>query len=239
MFPQGSNTSVRKGIVTIGLVWFIQRYQRFVTVGFLDPLHAIARIGEDFLTSLPGGLVGFGVEGPIGLMSLIGHIGLISPIQINKVYRSESPVFLHLTDDTSNSIAVVGVVLAVESNAVVADGKELSALGDIPADTLVHDGNEVMGFLRTVRFLETLWNLQLGKQYLWLRPVIAVLGGLEHGARWRYMLVAGVTEEVQIELVVPIGHHRLMVVRPTVVIRCGGVLAVGMHSLDVVDAHYW
>ena len=52
------------------------------------------------------------------------------------------------------------------------------------------------------------------------------------------MLVAGVAEEVQVELPVPVGHHGLVVVRPAVVACVGGVLAVGLHNLDVVHTHH-
>ena len=52
------------------------------------------------------------------------------------------------------------------------------------------------------------------------------------------MLVRRVTEEVQIELLVPVSHHRLMIVGPAVVACLGGVLAVSLHNLDVVNTHH-
>ena len=41
------------------------------------------------------------------------------------------------------------------------------------------------------------------------------------------MLILRVTEEVHIELVVPVGHHGLMVIGPPVVVDFGRVLTIG------------
>ena len=85
-------------------------------------------------------------------------------VEIDEIDGSERTVLLHFTDDTPDAVAVVGVVLTVESYAIVANGIELSAFRDIPAHTLVHDGDEVVGLVRAVGLLETLRHLQLRKQ---------------------------------------------------------------------------
>ena len=52
------------------------------------------------------------------------------------------------------------------------------------------------------------------------------------------MLIYGVAEVVHVERATPVGHHRLVVVGPTVAV--GGVahMAVGAHRLDVVHTHH-
>ena len=157
---------------------------------------------------------------------------------IDEVDGAEAAVPLHLTDDAPDAVAVVGVVLAVEGHAVVADGKQLSALADIPAHTLVHDGDEVVGLLLAPGLLESLRHLHLGEEYLWRAPLVAVARGLQHGVRGWDMLVAGVAEVMDVELVVPIGHHRLVVIGPALSVGLGGMLAVGAQYLDVVHTHH-
>ena len=52
------------------------------------------------------------------------------------------------------------------------------------------------------------------------------------------MLVLGVTEVVHIELVVPVSHHWLVVIRPTLSVGLRGVLAIGTQNLDVMHADH-
>ena len=52
------------------------------------------------------------------------------------------------------------------------------------------------------------------------------------------MLVSWVTEVMYIELVVPISHHGLVVIRPALSIGFRRMLAVGPQYLDVVDADH-
>ena len=227
MFPKRGDASVGQGIVAVSLVFLVQRNERVVAVCLFHPLHSVAGIGQNFFAGLTDILGSLGVEGPIGLISLIGHIGLICPIQINKVDRSEGAVFPDLTNHTSNTITVIGVVLLVKGYTIVANGIELSTLRYIPTYTLMHDGYQVVGLLRTVRLLETFRHHQLRKQNLQVGPCVAVLGGLQHGARGGHMLILRVTEEVHIELVVPVGHHGLVVIGPPVVVGCCRVLTIG------------
>ena len=120
MFPQRSDTSVGQGVVAIGLILLVQGNEGGVTIGFLYPLHPIARISQDFLTGLPCGLVGLGIIRKGCL------VRLVSMVEIDKVDRSEGSVFPDLADNTSHTIAVVGVVLLVESHPIVPDGKKPS-----------------------------------------------------------------------------------------------------------------
>ena len=159
MFPERGDASVGQGIVAVSLVFLVQRNERVVAVCLFHPLHSVAGIGQNFFAGLTDILGSLGVVRPIGLMGLIGHIGLICPIQINKVDRSEGAVFPDLTNHTSNTITVIGVVLLVKGYTIVANGIELSTLRYIPTYTLMHDGYQVVGLLRTVRLLKTFRHL--------------------------------------------------------------------------------
>ena len=199
--------------------------ERIVSVSFLHPLHAITGIGKNLFDGTTGGLVGLRVKGesrgelrflrtPGGILRKKVLVGLV---QVDEVDRAKGAVGLHFANDTAQAVAVVGVVLAVESHAIVAEGEELTALGYVPTDALVHDSNEIMGGFIAIFLLETVRNLQLREQDAGRCPGVAVLRRLQHGARGRNMLVAGVTEIVQVEASLPVGHHWLMVVSPVVV----------------------
>ena len=218
VLPQCGETAVGQRVVAVGLIGLAQRNERVVAVGLLHPLHAVARIGQNLFTGRACGLVGLGVVGEGTRCSKLSSKYRITRIKINEIDGAEGAVFPHLADDAANAVAVVGVVLAVEGHAIVAEGIELAALRHIPADTLVHDSDEVVGFLGAVGLLVALGHLQLREQHLRVGPCVAVRGSLQHGARRWYVLVAGVAQVVDVEAVVPIGHHGLVVVGPAVVV---------------------
>ena len=168
VLPQRSNTTVRQGIVAIGFILLVQRNQRVVAVSLLHPLHTITRVSQNLLTGLTRGLVGLGVIREGCLVRLVGMV------QINEIDGAESAVFPHLTNDSSYTIAVVGIVLTIKGDTIVAKGIKLTTLGYIPPHTLVHDGNEVVCLLRTPGLLKTFWHLHFGKQYHGFCPPIAV-----------------------------------------------------------------
>ena len=67
MFPQSNQPPVRKGIVAIGFIGFLQGYQGFVAVGFLYPSHQHAGIGKNFFTSFSQVFIAFLIIGEIGI----------------------------------------------------------------------------------------------------------------------------------------------------------------------------
>ena len=178
MFPKGGNLSVRQRIVAVGLILFVQGNEWVVAVCLLHPLHAVSRVGKDFLTGCLHVLRGLGVEGERTRYSRETSMFRITSIQIDKIDGTQRTVLLHLADDTPNTVTVVGVVLLVEGNAIVAEGKQLATLRDVPADTLVHDGDEVVGNVLAVGLGKALWHLQFRKQHLRVAPCVAVYGCL-------------------------------------------------------------
>ena len=144
MFPERGDASVGQGIVAVGLVLLVQRDERVVAVCLFHPLHSVAGIGQYLLASLSGSLVGLGVVrenfSRFSRLSRFSRISRITRIQIDEVDRSEGAVFPDLTNHTPYAITVIGVVLLVKGYAIVSDSPKLSALRNIPAYTLVHDG---------------------------------------------------------------------------------------------------
>ena len=151
----------------------MQWNQRIVTISLLYPLHPIAGVGENFFAGSLDVLGGLRVEGE-GLASLTSLTSITS-ILVDEINRAQRAVFLHLTDDTTHTITIVGIVFLVEGNAIIAHCPQLSALRDIPAYALMHNGNEVVGLFRTIRFLETLRYLHLREEDLRIRPSITIL----------------------------------------------------------------
>ena len=242
MFPEAGYTSVGQGVVAVCLVAVLYGYERVAAVGLLRPLHTETRIGQYLFARLPYGLRSLAVMGKSGIL-------LAEPVVVvDKVDGTEAAVLLYLSHHPSYAVAVIGVVLAVECHTVVAGGKEDAALGYVPPHPLVHNGLEgflqvhigilVFGLRAIVGLGISLGHIVLGEEHLRGAPRIAVGGGLHHGARWRHMLLGGVAEVVEVELVVPVGHHGLVVVGPAVTVLARGVLAVGAHSLYVVYSHY-
>ena len=179
VLPQSGNLSVGQRIVAVSLILLVQWNQRIVAVGFFYPLHPIAGIGKNLFTGRTYILGSLGIEGK-GLASLTSLTSITS-IPVDEKYRPQRAVFLHFADDAPQTIAVVGVVLLVESNTIIAKRPQLSALRDIPSDALVHNGNEVMGLLGTVGLLKTLRHLHLWEENLWITPRITVRRSLIQG----------------------------------------------------------
>ena len=152
----------------------MQRNERVVTVCLLYPLHAVAGIGEDFFAGTPDILRSLGVVGKSSLIASALHPFSVVSIIIDKVYRPQRAVLFYFTNDTTNAIAIVGVILLVEGYTVVADGEELSALAGVPSHTLVHDGNEVMGNIFTIGLGKALGHLQVREEHLRRAPQIAI-----------------------------------------------------------------
>ena len=53
------------------------------------------------------------------------------------------------------------------------------------------------------------------------------------------MFVARVAEVMHIELIIPIGHHGLMVICPPLSVSLCRVFAIGPHNLDVMHTDHW
>ena len=94
-----------------------------------------------------------------------------------------------------------------------------------------------MSLFWTIGLLETFGHLHLREKQLRIIPSIAVRGGLVHGVRRRNMLIFGVAKVVNVELVVPVGHHGLMVVGPTLTIGLRRMFAIGTKNLDIMHSN--
>ena len=197
-------------------------------------MHPESRVGENLLTGCAQGFVALGVHREAGILS---HKRTIAVVQVDEVDLTEAAVSLHLTDHASHAVAVIGVVFFVEGDAIVAEGIESTGFRHIPAYTLVHDGNQLVGLVVTVGFHIPFRYLHLWEDDLWLRPRIAVGRGLQQGMRRGHVLIGRVAEVVYKERPVPIGHHRLMVVRPSVAVGIRWVFAVGPENLDVMNTN--
>ena len=240
MLPQRGNLAVRQGVPVEGLVRLVERDERFIAVRLLHPLHAIERIGKDFLTCLPERLVlGFRIEG-VGSLVLAALLRVEVVVQIDEIDGSERAVRLDFAHDTADAVAVVRVVLLlVQADAVVAHGYQFARLGDVEAHTLVHDSlRPLLCHIRQVGLAEPFGHLIGREQLHGVGPGIAVGGSLEEGDRGRHMLVDRVGQVVHVEASVPVRHHRLVVVRPAIAVRGGRLLAVGTHGLYVVHTHH-
>ena len=51
------------------------------------------------------------------------------------------------------------------------------------------------------------------------------------------MFILGVTEVMHIELIVPVSHHGLVVVGPTLSVSLRGVFVIGTQNLDVMHTN--
>ena len=170
-------------------------------------------------------------------------------IVIDEIDRSERTVFLHLSHHTADAVAIVRVVLSVQSHTIVSGSQEDATLRYIPAHTLVHDSLQwfllvdirilQFRFRLVFRLLETGWHIIFREENLWLAPIVSVLRNLHQGSRWGYMLLGRIAQEMHVELAVPIRHHRLMVIGPASTICLGRMLAVGTERLDIVNSYHW
>ena len=239
VFPQSHKGAVAEGIVVVSLIAVGHGDKGIVAVGLLNPLHTIAGIGQNLLTGLAHSSWRMAVVG-------IGGVAFVEAVVIiYEVDGAETAVLPHLADDTSDAVAVVGIVLPVEGDTIIAHGEEYTVGGDIPSHALVHDGFQRqllvgIGVLERwigliIRFREPFRHVVGGKELYWIGPVIAVSGGLHHRMRWRHMLLGGVGKVVDVEPPVPICHHRLVVVGPPVAVGGSGMFAVGTQDLNVVD----
>ena len=100
----------------------MQRDERVITIGFLYPLHAIAWVGQYLLAGLVDVLGCLRIEGKDTLIGSILHIPSVVSIQIDEIDGAEGAVLLHLANDASNAISIIGIVLAVEGHTIVANG---------------------------------------------------------------------------------------------------------------------
>ena len=95
---------------------------------------------------------------------------------IDEVYRTKRAVFPDFTDNPTNTVAVIGVVLDGKTDAVVASGKQFAVRGGKPSHSLVHHRLQVVGRRKIPAGLcASLWHVIFGKQFHWLTPCIAVL----------------------------------------------------------------
>ena len=64
---------------------------------------------------------------------------------IDEVYRTKRAVFPDFTDNPTNTVAVIVVVLDGKTDAVVASGKQFAVRGGKPSYSLVHHCLQVVG----------------------------------------------------------------------------------------------
>ena len=151
-------------------------------------------------------------------------------VVIDEVDRAERAVLLHLSHHAAYTVAVVGIVFHGQADAVIASGNQLAVRCYIPPYALMHDGFQVVGGRKVLACLRPAFRHWIGREELHgVRPFVAVFGCLHDGLAGSLMLVAGICQIVQVELPVPIGYHRLMVIGP-------GLLAT--HGLDSMDTHH-
>ena len=153
----------------------MQRDEWVVAVCFFYPLHPESRVGENLLTGCAQSLVALRVQRETRVLS---HKRTIAVVQVDEVDLTEAAVSLHLTDHASHAVAVIGVVFLVKGDTIVAEGIETTGFRHIPAHTLVHDGNQLVGLVVTVGFHIAFGHFHFWKDDLWLRPRIAVGRGL-------------------------------------------------------------
>ena len=66
-------------------------------------------------------------------------------VVIYEIDWSETAVFLYLTNHSPYAVAVIGVVLHRQTDAVVAGSDEFAVGGNVPAYSLMHHRLQVMG----------------------------------------------------------------------------------------------
>ena len=114
----------------------------------------------------------------------------------------------------------------------------MPALTGVPTHALVHDGYEIMSLLLALGLGKAFRHLHFREENPWCAPGIAVLRRLIEGVRGRHVLILGIAEIVDMEQSVPISHHGLVVVSPSVAVRLRGMLAIGSQYLNVVHTHH-
>ena len=77
-----------------------------------------------------------------------------------------------------------------------------------------------------------------GEYYFRICPLITVFWGHQEClGRW-YMLIRRVCQILIIELTVPVGQHRLMIISPSVTVRRIRVFTVGTYQLNIMYSYY-
>ena len=102
----------------------------------------------------------------------------------------------------------------------------------------MHDGCQVLGHAFVVGLGVTVRNFIKWKKYLRIRPCITIGRSLQKGLRWWNVFAHFAAQVLDIKFTVPIGHHGLVIVGPTVAVGYVGILAVGSHNLDIMHTHH-
>ena len=126
----------------------------------------------------------------------------------------------------------------MKGDAVVADCKQTAGFRYIKSDTLVHDCILTRSHILNSLLLKTVGDGIDREKNLGCAPVVTILGCLEQSTPSTDMLVDRIGKIVHVELTVPIGHHRLMIVGPAVIVwRIEVIATVGTHCLNIMHTY--
>ena len=203
MLPQAGNPAVRQCVVAICLICLVQWDKRVITVGLLYPLHTIAWVGKYLLACLAHVFRCLGIHAEWYLIVFIAsaltsndivveagcclhrlclEIWFIRAVNIDEEHLAHAAVGLYLAHHTTDAVAIVRVVLAVESHAIVAHGKQRTVLCHIPAHTLMSYGNESLCLILTTRLCIAIWHRIFREEDYWVCPLITIGRCLQHSA---------------------------------------------------------
>ena len=224
--------AIGQGIIVESLVFLVEWQMRILAIALFDELHPVKRRRKNLLDSLAELLVlRLGVEGEVGVRSVP------TVVVIEKIDGAERAIGQHFAHHAADAVAIVGVVLLVEANAIVSDSQQTrTGFGrrNIPAHTLMHHGLEsfaaelvgelfhgahlverAVGIINLAGAVEDVGGQRVfGEKDFGSSPIVTVLGSLHPGdARWD-VFAQRIAEEVHPEPALPISQHRLMVVGP-------------------------
>ena len=228
VLPQGHLAPIGQGIAAECLVGFVERQELVAAVGLLHPLHTLHGVGQHGVDGMHKRLVlTFLIIGVLGV--LLREVVVV----VDKVDGTERAVLLHLAHHAAYAVAVVGVVLHGQADAVVARGNQPSVGGHVPAYPLVHHGLQVVGGGQVGAGLRPPFGDGVFREQLdGTCPRVAVVAGLHHRLARCLVLMARVGQVVHVEPPVPVGYHRLVVVGPRLLAAHGLYGVYSHHGLQ-------
>ena len=103
----------------------------------------------------------------------------------------------------------------------------------------MHDGNQVFCLhTRTGSLRISVGNFIRRKHDFRICPVISVFRSHQKSLGRRNMLIRRICQILIIELPIPIGQHRLVIISPSSTIRRIRMFTIGTYQLNIMHSHY-
>ena len=160
-------------------------------------------------------------------------------IIVNKINRTVCSVLLDFTNDTTDTISIIGIIFLIQSNPIIRHRNQTPRFGDIESYTLMHDSDQIFCFYTgTTLFGITVRHFIRRENNNRICPIISIFGSHQKSLGGRHMFIGNIGQILQIELSVPISQHRLMIIGPPIAIGGIRIFPVSPHHLYVMYTDY-